>query len=676
MKPEPHPTSKVLLIDWDAADWNIIGPLLEEGELPHLNRLVENGVLGRLATLDLPSPPLAATTLVTGRRPEEHGILGWDEPAENGVDVRLFSPASRRCKAIWNILTDLGMRCHVLGWPATRPAEKLRGIMLSHHWGAQAMNEQSRQQLADAVSSPEFAKSAAELWMDPTELKLDDLRSFIPTLQPNDVQTDPAISGLGQGVARAVSSHAAATYLMENEPWDFMAVYFDSLDEMTRSFIEFHPPRLPHLSEERFEKYRRIVTEAYRFHDQMLGKLVEVAGPETTIILCSTRGIQTDRARAVPDPTKAINYIDHYRAAGILFISGPSTQKDELIYGATIYDIVPTILALFQKPIPRDLPGRALAEAFAKPSSCTLVETYESRPASEPVRHRAKKKSNEPATPAMLAELLNDFNLAHCLQSAGRHDLALPLLERLHEERPMRVGQALQLIHCYRALGRTADAVALLERFAARIEADQASSPASFLPDFNLMRGLLALDQGDGETALSHLHKAEAASPQLPGLHIHLGKVYARLRRHRKAEEAFGRALEIDSEHPEAAAGLSTALYRQRRYEEAADHALAATVHAPSLGRNHLQLARCLARLNRDKDALVALLNALRLQPALIEAHRLAVVLYRRGPDGAAKARWHQQAIAQLLPIRSQAWRVRRKLANRLAPQPRSGSVG
>jgi len=671
VNPEPRLPSKVLLIDWDAADWNIINALLEEGELPHLNRLIENGVIGRLATLDLPLPPLAATTLVTGRRPEDHGVLGWEEPAENGVDARPFSPASRRCKAIWNILTDLGIRCHVIGWPATRPTEKLRGVMLSHAWGAQTTEEQPRQQLADAVSPSEFATSAAELWMDPRELKLDALRSFIPTLQAEDPKGETAISGLGKAVAMAASSHAAATYLMENEPWDFLAVYFDSLDEITRGFIEFHPPRLPHLSEERFEKYRRVLTEAYRFHDQMLGRLVELAGPETTVVLCSTRGVQTGRSRAMPDPTKAVNYIDHYRAAGVFFISGPSTQKDELVYGATLYDIAPTILALFQKPIPRDLPGRVLADVFSKPYSPTFTETYEDRPALDLVRYRAKKLPNEASTPAILAELQNDFHLARCYQASGRHDLALPFLEKMHEERPMRVSPALQLIHCYRALGRTADAVKLLERFAARIEADQATWPASFLPDFNLMRGLLALDQGDAETALCHLHKAEAAMPQLPGLHINLGQVYARLRRHRKAEEAFRRALEIDSEHSEAAAGLSAALYRQRRYEEAADYALNATLHSPSLGRNHLQLARCLARLNRDQDALVALLNALRLQPALIEAHRMAVVLYRRTPEGAANARWHRQAVARLLPLRSQAWKLRNKLIIKLAPLSR-----
>src|SRR3954468_490963 len=126
--------SKVLLIGWEAAEWNIIAPLVEAGELPHLNRLIDQGVTARLAAFDPPLRPIAWTSLVTGKRPQDHGILGIEEPAENGVDVRPFSPASRRCKAIWNILSDSNLKCHVIGWPATYPAEKLNGMMLSSDW--------------------------------------------------------------------------------------------------------------------------------------------------------------------------------------------------------------------------------------------------------------------------------------------------------------------------------------------------------------------------------------------------------------------------------------------------------------------------------------------------------------------------------------------------------------
>ena len=42
---------KVLLIGWDAADWRVISPLMDAGKMPHLQRLVQRGVMGNLATL-------------------------------------------------------------------------------------------------------------------------------------------------------------------------------------------------------------------------------------------------------------------------------------------------------------------------------------------------------------------------------------------------------------------------------------------------------------------------------------------------------------------------------------------------------------------------------------------------------------------------------------------------
>jgi predicted AlkP superfamily phosphohydrolase/phosphomutase len=41
---------KVLLIGWDAADWNAINPLMDKGLMPALESLVNEGAMGNLAT--------------------------------------------------------------------------------------------------------------------------------------------------------------------------------------------------------------------------------------------------------------------------------------------------------------------------------------------------------------------------------------------------------------------------------------------------------------------------------------------------------------------------------------------------------------------------------------------------------------------------------------------------
>ena len=42
---------KVLLIGWDAADWEHITPLVEGGLMPTFDAFVNRGVMGNLATL-------------------------------------------------------------------------------------------------------------------------------------------------------------------------------------------------------------------------------------------------------------------------------------------------------------------------------------------------------------------------------------------------------------------------------------------------------------------------------------------------------------------------------------------------------------------------------------------------------------------------------------------------
>jgi predicted AlkP superfamily phosphohydrolase/phosphomutase len=61
-------TSKVLLLGWDAADWKVISPLLDAGEMPNLERLVSTGVIGNLATLQPVLSPMLWTSIATGKR--------------------------------------------------------------------------------------------------------------------------------------------------------------------------------------------------------------------------------------------------------------------------------------------------------------------------------------------------------------------------------------------------------------------------------------------------------------------------------------------------------------------------------------------------------------------------------------------------------------------------------
>jgi cytochrome c-type biogenesis protein CcmH/NrfG len=70
------------------------------------------------------------------------------------------------------------------------------------------------------------------------------------------------------------------------------------------------------------------------------------------------------------------------------------------------------------------------------------------------------------------------------------------------------------------------------------------------------MRGLLAADQFLWADAIGHLQRALAAQPQLPDLHLALGKVWLAQKRPSEAAAAFERARELDPQNPAASQGL------------------------------------------------------------------------------------------------------------------------
>ena len=125
---------KVLLIGWDAADWKIIHPLLDAGKMPHLEKLINKGVMGNLATLYPELSPMLWTSIATGKRAFKHGIYGFTEPDPHSGGIRPITNLSRKTKAIWNILSQTGRKCNVVGWWPSHPAEPINGVMVSNQY--------------------------------------------------------------------------------------------------------------------------------------------------------------------------------------------------------------------------------------------------------------------------------------------------------------------------------------------------------------------------------------------------------------------------------------------------------------------------------------------------------------------------------------------------------------
>jgi hypothetical protein len=172
-----QPAATIALIGVDGADWNTIDRLLATGELPTFAALKRAGSTGVMR----PEPPLLSpliwTTIATGRRPEDHGVLDFMVDLPGGGQAPVTGGA-RRTKALWEIFSDAGRPVFVAGWWATWPADRVRGAIVSDRLAAPHVRLAAHD--AGLVFPADLLRDVTPLRVDPGAVDYATLNRFVP----------------------------------------------------------------------------------------------------------------------------------------------------------------------------------------------------------------------------------------------------------------------------------------------------------------------------------------------------------------------------------------------------------------------------------------------------------------------------------------------------------------
>ena len=689
---------KVLLIGWDAADWKVIGPLLDAGKLPNLERLVNSGVMGDLATLSPSLSPMLWTSIATGKRAFKHGICGFTEPDPQSGQIRPVSNLSRKTRAVWNILNLEGLTCNVVGWWPSHPAEPVRGVMVSNHYPRAVAPMDKPWPLRPGTIHPQrLAEHLAALRLHPQEVQAADILPFVPKAAEVDQETDKRLASLAKILGECSSVHAAATALVQLEPWDFMAVYYDAIDHFCHAFMRYHPPRMNDVSEKDFAIYQDVVAGGYRFHDAMLGVLMGLAGRDVTVMLISDHGFHPDHLRPKSIPHEPAGPAVQHRHHGIFVLAGPGIKQDERVYGANLLDITPTILALYGMPVGRDMDGKPLVSAFEKPPEIETIDSWDdvagedgAHPADaviDPIEAQESldqlvalgyiAKPNEDCAKAV-AETVRElrYNEACSYMDAGRDAEAAQILTELVEAWPDESRFGIQLVGCYQSLDRVAEARealdALIERrrknavMAAeklrqwrreheevkiadldekqqhelwRLGGQAGTNPVAI----EYLQGVQFLAEGDAQAALVYFRNAELIDSGVPGVHLKKGQTLLRMKQWDQAEQSFRQVLDIDPQSAAAQVGLCRSLLPRRRNSDAAEAALRAVGLLFFNPTAHFLLGVALHRMGRLPRAIEALKVCLAQNPNYAEAHDRLAYIYDKRIGNPAEADEHRR---------------------------------
>ena len=654
--------NRVLLIGWDAADWKVIHPLMDAGKMPNLEKMVNEGVMGNLATLYPELSPMLWTSIATGKRPFKHGILGFIEPNPDRGGVRPITNLSRKTKAVWNILSQSGKKCNVIGWWPSHPAEPINGVMVSNRYQrAIAPYGKPWPMQPGTVHPNRLVRNLAQLRVHPQELDPRLIMNFVPRLAEIDQEKDRRIASLAKIIADCTTINRASTAIMHHEPWDFTAVYFDAIDHFCHAFMNYHPPRLKWVNERDYELFKLVVEGGYIYHDILLGELFRVAGEQTTVILISDHGFHSDHLRPRHIPQEPAGPAAQHRHYGIFVMKGPGIMRDEFIYGNSLLDICPTILATFGLPVGEDMDGKLLINAYEEVPDFGTIPSWDnvsgedgSHPPDkqiDPVEAREAinqlvalgyidrpAEDREEAAANAVRELR--YNLSRSYMDANRHLEAIPILEELLQKYPDEYRFGIQLATCYEAAGRIREARPVLEALFQRKEKN-AVEAAEKLKAFRqahkdvkaedlsekerrelrklrgqagrnpyameYLMGSLLFAEGEVEEALVHLGNAESADAGRPDIHIKIGDVYLKMERWKAAEDSFQKARLLDPESAAAYLGLCRAYLPQGDNKKAAEAAMDSVGLLYYNPRGHFLLGTALHSLGYTTRAVEAL---------------------------------------------------------------------
>ena len=697
---------KILLVGWDAADWKVIRPLMDEGRMPNIQRLVQHGAAGQMATLHPPLSPMLWTSVATGKRPFQHGIHGFTEPTPGGRGVQPITNLSRKSKALWNILTQNGLRSVVVGWWPSHPAEPIDGVMVSdlyHH--VRGPVEQGWPMLAHTVHPPELAATIAGLRMHPDCLTPPMVEPFVPLAREIDQNHDKRLGQVMRTLAECLSIQSAAAWLLDHQHWDFFAVYLDSIDHFSHGFMRYHPPRQSWIDERDFELYQNVVAMAYELHDRMLGMLLQKAGPETTVIVMSDHGFHPDHLRPSRIPDMPAGPAVEHRDAGILAMSGPAIRRGESLYGASLLDIAPTILTLYGLPVGEDMDGKVLVQAFEGVPEVQTIPTWETV-AGKDGRHPPHTQLDAAAAHEALEQMIAlgyvqrpgevteaevvktirelRYNLGEAFQDAARHAEAERIFAELCAADPDEERFAVHRFASCQALGMHAEMRSIVEDLDGRRRAvyEEARRKVEDLLKAGIERAHDRRDPGaSAETMLSADERRELAhwrnlaryqpgvvdylkaqtllaerrydealaaferlpdARRQPGVALEIAGLLARQGRLAEARGIYRQALELDPDNARAHLGLSRVAVRQRDFHAAAQSALDALERNYADPWAHFLLGCALRGMKQHEQAAEAFRAAISLNPNFPQAHLRLAALLEGRLGEAESAREHR----------------------------------
>ena len=261
----PALIKRALIIGLDGATFDVLGPLMDAGAMPHLADLVKTGTAGILNSTKPPITPAAWTTFMTGKGPGRHGIVDFEKYDVRTNTLSFNSTYEIREKTIWEILSEKGLRVGSINLPMTYPPRKVNGFMIS---GFETPSID-----ADFTYPPELKSDILRIWPD---------YSYRTDWQRKTFGGDELFQRNLHYIAQSFEQGTElTTHCGDHYGWDVMMVLFKLVDNLQHKAWKYIDPR----TSARHPRRAKMSVDCFTALDKSLAQLTDYARKKDAVIL-------------------------------------------------------------------------------------------------------------------------------------------------------------------------------------------------------------------------------------------------------------------------------------------------------------------------------------------------------------------------------------------------------
>lgn len=657
----PPAPSKVLVVGLDGADWAILDPLLAQGRMPNLAKLVGRGVRAKLLSISPMLSPVVWTTVATGVEPSRHGILDFlVQDPKTGAGQPVTS-AQRKTPALWEMLSEAGVKVGVVAWWASWPADPVAGYVVSDRIAYQLFGFRSDAADAQGKTWPaEFYDEVQRRIVAPDRVAWEQVVPYLDGPRKRREEFDDEERKLLDEFRTLLAS--GETYLsvaLEGrrrfDP-SFEAVYFEGTDTVGHLFMPYRPPERPGVDPRRFASFRSMVDRYYETVDGYLGRLLEGRGDEWTVLVVSDHGFASDATRPLTTDSRIGHgpAADWHRKFGILVAAGGPIVPGSRIEETSVFDLAPTVLALFGQPVPTSWPGKVLGSVIAPEFLARHPVRFRR---DDPLRGEGEAGEALAADPAAaeLREKLANLgyissgdskqvsvsaanNTGVALMAEGKYEEAAEQFRRGLAEQPNQANLLVNLGLALRMLGRSADAREPFEQAMGFPVARRAAGH---------QLAQIAMEASDLAGAETYLRTILAEEPGASEVRNTLGLVLEKQGKEAAAEAEYLQASEADPNAAQPRSNLGNLAKQRERLDEAEAWYLKAIEADPYFMGAYNNLALVYQERGRLDQAIDLYARALAKSPDnAVVMNNLGSLYYARGELDEAESLWTKSSKA------------------------------